>query len=559
MDFLNKAYLQFADLFRSMTPAARITAALLLAVIVVGLAFLFRFQSISTDDYLLGGRPFQGGELVAVQSALSAAELKNWEIEGNRIKIPSGQKDLYIAALAENNALPADWNMPMEKAMQATNPFRSRHEIDLSMRHAKQKQLELVISRFRNVEQASVMFDEADKDRFRNLKLKTASVAVQTTGLGLEEDQARSIRNLLATSYAGLERNNIAITDTTTGRTFATPTVNGEAGENSYASAKSWYDSDWKRKIQSGLAMIPGVVVEVNAEINPKIQSDLKSLKIDSKPIPISTSESETESTSTGPSQQGRPGAVPNGVDALGGRVGMTPQEVAAVPGPKSTLTEKKSQQNNAVGQEQSTSSVHPLVPERVRATIGVPVSYYTKVWRQTNPPVAGQPPKEPDAAELKKIETQVKDNIKDTVVNLLPSPPLANDPYPLVTVTTYTDIAVEPPEAEKLSNKATSWLASNWRTVGMFLMGLVGLVMLRSMLRSQPSLEPTPAHTSALHEHSHNEPAPESDQAAEPILVMRRKLNAKGPNLREELRQLVKEDPDSAANVLRGWIGDAA
>jgi flagellar biosynthesis/type III secretory pathway M-ring protein FliF/YscJ len=39
----------------------------------------------------------------------------------------------------------------------------------------------------------------------------------------------------------------------------------------------------------------------------------------------------------------------------------------------------------------------------------------------------------------------------------------------------------------------------------------------------------------------------------------MRRKLSTKGPNLREELRQLVKEDPDSAANVLRGWIGEAA
>src|SRR5690348_9182143 len=108
MDFLNKAYSQITDLFRSMTPAARLTAGLLAAVIVLGLAFLFRFQSQSMDGYLLEGRPFMAGELTAVQRALSEANLNDWALDGNRIKIPAGQKAVYIAALAENNALPSD-------------------------------------------------------------------------------------------------------------------------------------------------------------------------------------------------------------------------------------------------------------------------------------------------------------------------------------------------------------------------------------------------------------------------------------------------------------------
>src|SRR5436190_16367002 len=163
MDFLNKAYSQIVDLFRSMTPAARLMAGLLAAVIVVALTFLFRFQTHSADGYLLEGRPFLGGDLTAVQRALSEANLNNWELDGNRIKIPSGQKAVYIAALAENNALPTDWNAAMDKAVDGANPFRSRHEIDLSMQRAKQKELSLVISRFQNVEQASVMFDETER------------------------------------------------------------------------------------------------------------------------------------------------------------------------------------------------------------------------------------------------------------------------------------------------------------------------------------------------------------------------------------------------------------
>ena len=30
------------------------------------------------------------------------------------------------------------------------------------------------------------------------------------------------------------------------------------------------------------------------------------------------------------------------------------------------------------------------------------------------------------------------------------------------------------------------------------------------------------------------------------------------GPSLREELSELVKEDPDTAVNVLRAWIGNS-
>ena len=44
MDFLNKAYAQIADLFRTMTPGARITAGLLLVVVVVSLGYLFNSQ-----------------------------------------------------------------------------------------------------------------------------------------------------------------------------------------------------------------------------------------------------------------------------------------------------------------------------------------------------------------------------------------------------------------------------------------------------------------------------------------------------------------------------------
>ena len=49
MDFVNKAFAQASDLFRSMTPAARITTGLLLAAVVISVGYLFNHQNAAPD------------------------------------------------------------------------------------------------------------------------------------------------------------------------------------------------------------------------------------------------------------------------------------------------------------------------------------------------------------------------------------------------------------------------------------------------------------------------------------------------------------------------------
>lgn len=87
--------------------------------------------------------------------------------------------------------------------------------------------------------------------------------------------------------------------------------------------------------------------------------------------------------------------------------------------------------------------------------------------------------------------------------------------------------------------------------------LGLVSLMMLRSMVRSGPG----PA---ALPELPLPPPAPEQPaetpaeeaEAKAPSRLKRR--TGQGQSLREELADLVREDPDMAANILRTWIGSA-
>src|SRR5688572_17770903 len=122
MDFINQATAQASDLFRSMTVGARITAGLLLAVVVISLAYLFNYQVNGGETYLLGGQHFSTSELTAMQAAFSEAGLGGYEVEGGRIRIPRAQQAAYVAALAEAKALPMNWNDHLVRALDASNP-----------------------------------------------------------------------------------------------------------------------------------------------------------------------------------------------------------------------------------------------------------------------------------------------------------------------------------------------------------------------------------------------------------------------------------------------------
>src|SRR5215207_9010236 len=144
MDFVNKLYAQLADIFRSLTPGSRLAVGLLFGVIVIGLVYLFQYQVSSGDEYLLDGRAFSGAELTTMEAAFAKAGLGQSVISGNQIRIPRGQKQRYLAALAEENALPADFHNFLTKELNNDNPFTSTRSLELRRANAKQREIALI-------------------------------------------------------------------------------------------------------------------------------------------------------------------------------------------------------------------------------------------------------------------------------------------------------------------------------------------------------------------------------------------------------------------------------
>ena len=83
--------------------------------------------------------------------------------------------------------------------------------------------------------------------------------------------------------------------------------------------------------------------------------------------------------------------------------------------------------------------------------------------------------------------------------------------------------------------------------------LGLVSLLVLRSMVRAAPG----GARKRAVQIRVAAEPEADAGESPESVAARRlRRFTGSGPSLRDELSELVQEDPDAAANILRSWIG---
>ena len=48
-------------------------------------------------------------------------------------------------------------------------------------------------------------------------------------------------------------------------------------------------------------------------------------------------------------------------------------------------------------------------------------------------------------------------------------------------------------------------------------------------------------------------------EEDPEPVRILKNRFRSTGPDLKAELHDIVKENPDAAATILRSWIGEAA
>jgi flagellar M-ring protein FliF len=554
MDFLNKALAQLNDLFRSMTPGARITAGLLLAVVVISLAYLFNHQISGSDSYLLGGQSFSAAELPAMEAAFGKANLSGYEVVGSRIRVPRGQQAVYMAALTSADALPKNFHDTLTSAVSGMGPFTSTAQQQELIKNAKQKELALIIRNMQGIENAAVHYDTQKKTGLRSGAVTTASVSVKPLGgRALDDNLVPMIRHLVSGAIAGLTPENVTVVDLN-GRTYSGANGGGSVFDDPYLARVKANKDLYEASIQNALAYVPGVSVTVNVELEKELRRTQDKYTYDPKgSVPRRLVEETSNNASKSPASGGRPGLETQGPN--------TPVRLSSAGGPESTEERTSTTTENVNSHDHTQIDTAGLTPKRVTAAVGIPSNYYEKIWRERNPTAAGETPKTPDQAALEQIQREETEKIRAHVLSIIPQPiGVTESAAQLVTVTTFAHVAAAEVPTLAMTDQALSWLSSSWSTLGMIGLVFFSLLTLRSMVRTagaaaaeQPAASPIAAAVEAA------EPEEEEASAEAKPKRLKRRLAGTGPTLRDELADIVREDPDAAANILRGWIGNAS
>ncbi len=551
MNFLNTATTQLRDLLQSMTPGAHILAWLLLAVVFVSLGFLLQQRAAVPDVYLFGGEHLPASQLDRIEAAIAKRGLSGQQREGNRIRVPAGKKHEYLAAVAEEGALPRNFHDLMGNSLKEGGIWESRDRTRQRLQIAKTETLSEIVRAMNWVEDAIVLYDEQPASGWNRPKQVTSSVNVQPLpGESLTYQRKKAIQRLVAHSVIGLKPEEVAVTSLGDDSSYAASGISPEAFDDVYLRERAKFNEHQRTAILHELDYIPGIRVQVNAELENVAENTTRTVKPDLKTTVVRSTNVKESSEQTTADAGGR-----SGLEAQGP---VRQQEALTAKTNRNNTTNRTNDEESVVGF--TNQSVHKSghLPTQVWTTIAVPRGYLLQVWRNRSPTPAGQASREPNQQELDTLAEEQKRIIENLVEPLLPGHIEGAESTKHVTVEFVDSVTPPPSPAPSLANTALAWTDRNWGSLSMVGLAMLSLLMLRSMTSSHTRNRDLAVarQEENLGEHDDESSSPEKNQGRNSIPKLHGKTES---SLSDDLVEIVHDDPDAAATILRNWIGKAA
>jgi len=278
MEWFHKLSEPVVERYRALTAPTRIACLTLATAALAGLVMLAAGQAGGPYRPLLEGRAFSFRELARMTAAFHAAGLSEAQLTDGQILVPEAQLDAYLVALDKADALPADFDDSVDQVAAEHNWFASRQQTELGYRVAEQKKLARILSGMNGIESASVQYGEVKKPGFPPTTEVRAVVAVRASGnRELTYEEIEAIRDTAAGFVAGLERNQVTISDLNACRAYPGGDGPGSASADLAARAEqARLEDEYRTKIQNRLTAYPGLIVGVNVQLAETAESPLQ-------------------------------------------------------------------------------------------------------------------------------------------------------------------------------------------------------------------------------------------------------------------------------------------
>lgn len=406
MTSIQRAIQNIVAQMKALSPSARLLIGSLMIILVMAL-FLVSLYTGKPAMSPLGLAANLGTDARGrVESYLNQRGIA-FEPKGSDIMVPLEQKYAVLGALADSQVIGGD-QINFDTLISDDSPFRTQAQNRQRYLMAKMSVLGTMIAQMDGIERAKVVIDvpESGAGIGRAYIPPSASVSVITRVGELSQGQVDAIARLVAGSHAGLKPQNVTIIDARNGRSLSSRSDElMSAGK--YMEVKLEAERHARESIEQALAYIDGVRVAVNAQVDTKevVQS---TSKYDDPKLGI-LSEKNTNISSTNQTGGSEPAVKPNTSVAInsgstrGSQLTDERSETSSVPFAGKTEAQIRDAKGYAL---------------QINATIGVPKSYFLKVYQDNKGAnAAGQPP---DQAALDAIIQTETDRIKAAVMPLI-------------------------------------------------------------------------------------------------------------------------------------------
>lgn len=509
----------------------------------------------------------QGSSTQTVQ-ILNAAGI-NATVQGDRIMVPPDQQHAAVAALGDAGQLPGDTTLLFNNLIQSQDWKSSREQHRQQRVIALQNELSKVISMFRGINRAVVILDVPEAAGLgRAVREPRASVTLFTSG-GVPVPQATvdAAARMIAGTQAGLDPVRIEVIDGSTGqaRTVSDPQT---VSSGQYLDHKLAFERETQQEIERLLAYIPGVVVSVNAvvDVTRVARTEQKYLPEKNGTVKIPTRSSVTEDTTSQASRGAEPGVRSNQTADIS--VGSSNT------GMESSKTSEESEFVVEVGSEKTETLDPRGQPTRLAASVMVPQAYFEQLVKQSRPEdQADQPVTKQEAeAVFEGMKTLIENAVLTKLETVGPDGvlqqgkvTLAMVPMPMNAVAGFSQAGFTAAGASSAGGGGVMGMFSASGMVEMIVLGVLALVsvgMMFSMVKRAgkkvelPTAEELVGLPPALDVAGDMVgEADESDSPMAGIEISDDEVKLK--KMREQVAELIAQNPESAASLIGRWISE--
>lgn len=470
-----------------------------------------------------------------------------YRVEGERIMVPQGQRPQVMAALSGSRVLEGD-AAGFASLVEKQSWWQSNEQNRQMYTIALQTELAAAVQEMQGVETAKVIISHPSVRGFgRTHHRPTASVNVTMRGGSLNQKQADAIAALTAGSVAEMTVEDVAVIDAIAGRQFR-PRDEAQMMPTDLLELVQTQERIYREKIASVLSYMPDVIVAVNVSIDPSRRSIDQTTYNKDDSVSLVTREYSREEETEERTNGGEPGVRSNtGLDIAG----------AGGEGQSSTLTERESEFKPHAGVKHEKIIDPGGLPQQVSATVNVPRSYFVSLFMRGKPEDA-PPPSDADLMPI--VEDHLK-RIKQQVEPLVVARAAGQ-----VVVDVYPDDHGGPAAAMATAGAADGGPMGlldqgAGRVIAPVVLAIVALVAMFLMIRkaNQPTPLPDAAELAGLPPmldaaESEGE-ALEDVSALDGMELDDEQYQARKFN--EQIAEMVRNNPEEAANLLRMWIRD--